>query len=90
MTAVAYAMTYKQVRQMTDDELIKQHDIATDNTVVGLSFFIDEIKRREAAKAAESNQALARESQRLARRSFWLAAASLALGATNVLVAIFS
>jgi len=82
------AASYAQLREMADDEIVLLYDETAINTSPGLSFYLDELRRRAADREAEVTRCLARESQRLARRSFWLAFASFALGASNVLLAV--
>jgi hypothetical protein len=42
--------TYRELRSLTDDQLIDAHDGAAKNTVVGVSYFLDELRRREQAR----------------------------------------
>lgn len=44
------APTLKRLKAMNDDELIEAYDKSTNNTVVGTSFLLDEIRFREAAR----------------------------------------
>jgi hypothetical protein len=44
------APTLQQLREMTDEEIIRLHDSHTHNTVIGLQFIHDEINRRNQDK----------------------------------------
>jgi hypothetical protein len=75
------SMTIEQLRKATDDELIERHDEMTVHTSVGVSFYLDELKRRETQRAMES-------SNRLARASFYLTIANTVLALVAVVVAL--
>ncbi len=42
------AHSIKELRRLSDDELIRQHDEAAKSTVVGTGYYLDEIRRRDA------------------------------------------
>lgn len=44
---VRMAYSLKQLRELTDDELIKKHDEVSQQTIMGMNYFLDELKRRE-------------------------------------------
>jgi hypothetical protein len=56
-------LTLADVQNMSDEELIKQHDtIATSHyVVVGLDYFLDEIKRRESSRQQNTMLAYTRQ-----------------------------
>ena len=41
------AKTIAELRELSDEQLIEEHDRATANVVVGISYYLDEIHRRE-------------------------------------------
>jgi hypothetical protein len=41
------ARTISQLRGLSDEQLIEEHDRTATNTVVGISYYLDEIQRRE-------------------------------------------
>jgi hypothetical protein len=49
------APSYQQLLEMSDDELIAIHDRLAENTVLGVNYFLEELRRR----------ALDRQTQRL-------------------------
>lgn len=38
--------TIEQLRQLSDEQLIQEHDEKAKNTVVGINYYIDELDRR--------------------------------------------
>lgn len=46
--------TYEKLRRVSDEELIWQHDESAKHTVVGISYFLDELARRDAQKVNNS------------------------------------
>jgi len=75
------SLSMKALRALTDDELIRQYDAATEHVVGGIDYYREELQRREQVTA---NQA----SDRLARASLRLAYATLVLSAAAVVIAI--
>jgi CHASE3 domain sensor protein len=63
-----------ELRALTDDDIVQRHDAHATNTVTSVSFYLDELRRREQVRAIEA-------SNRLARRAFWL-------GVTNTVLAL--
>jgi hypothetical protein len=72
--------TVANVRAMSDEEVIREHDAQGNNKGVSSSFYLDELRRREAERAEAASYALAAESHNLARRAYWLAVASCGRG----------
>jgi hypothetical protein len=56
-------LTIAQLQTLPDEELIKQHDaiIATHNIVVGVQYFLDELRRRESSRQQETMLAYTRQ-----------------------------
>lgn len=48
------AETLKDLRELPLDELIQRHDAAAPSTMVGVSYYLAEIARRDAAKQTET------------------------------------
>jgi hypothetical protein len=63
-----------KLRALSEQELIDQHDAQAQHTIVGISYFLDELRRREAMASA-----------RAANR---LAIASMGLSVISVVIAI--
>lgn len=53
-------MTYTlaQLRQASDDELISRHDALAESTVVGVSYYLEELARRDAARTTANMLAM--------------------------------
>lgn len=47
------ASKLEDIRALTDQELIKRHDHEAIHTVVGSQYYMDELARREAARATD-------------------------------------
>jgi hypothetical protein len=69
------------LRALTDDEIISRHDVIARNTSVGVNFYLDELRRREQARAIAA-------SNRLARAAFWLTVANTALALVAIIVTV--
>jgi hypothetical protein len=41
------AKTIAELRELSDEQLIEEHDLAATNTIVGISYYLDEIERRQ-------------------------------------------
>jgi hypothetical protein len=82
------APTVQQLRAMTDDEVIKAHDDTTSGMGVSSSFYLDELRRRDAVRAEAASYKLATESQKLAERVMWLTIVNAVFAALAVAVAI--
>jgi hypothetical protein len=79
--------TVANLRAMSDEEVIREHD-AQDNRGVDSSFYLDELRRREAVRAEAASYALATESHNLARRTYWLAVASFVIAGVAAAAAV--
>lgn len=75
------SLSVAKLHALSDDELIRLHDEAARHTVVGIAYYLDEIRRRE-------QLAMMRSNQRLARASFWLSVASTVLAAVAAVAAV--
>ena len=40
----------RELRDTTDDVLIRDHDVLAESTVVGVDYYLDELARRESAR----------------------------------------
>jgi hypothetical protein len=50
MSGPGQAKTIAELRSLSDEELIKQHDALVANTVAGTGFYLGELRRRESAR----------------------------------------
>jgi hypothetical protein len=64
---MAQAESLRQLRQLSDDELIRKHDAVAQRTEVGIAYYLDALKRREG--------------NRVAQRVYWLTCVLVALTA---------
>jgi hypothetical protein len=79
---------------MSDEEVIAEHD-AKWNVAEGGSFYLDELRRREAERAetaayelARSSHELATRAYELARQTYWLAIAAAVFSGVSTIAAI--
>lgn len=75
------SFSIEQLRTKTDDDIVRLHDQAAENTTVGVSYYLDELRRRETAAAM-------RASHRLALASFVMTAVSTVTAVVAVVIAL--
>lgn len=76
------SLTYRELRKMSDEELIDQHDKESKYTVVGTSYYLEELARRDSQRVNDS----------MLRCTKWITAmTAIMLLATvvNVLITLF-
>ncbi len=73
--------TIEQLRAAPDDELVRLHDKLAEHTITGVTYYLDELQRREQLRAMQS-------SQMLALASFVLSAANAVVAVVAVVVAL--
>jgi hypothetical protein len=83
-----HAPTVATLRAMTDEEIIRVHDETMQNTGVNSSFYLDELRRRDAVRAEAASQELATQSHNLAKRTYLLAMASFVVAAVAAAAAV--
>lgn len=81
MSCMSYSIA--QMRAMTDEQLIAEHDEHARNTVVATGYYLEELQRREQTRAIEASERLARVAVRLS----W---ASAVLSGVAVVVAVIA
>jgi uncharacterized membrane protein len=72
---------------LSDDQLIAEHDERAQHTVIGTSYYVEELSRRAQERDAKAMRELAEASHRLSVRTFWLTVASAALSVLAVIAA---
>lgn len=82
------APTVAALRAMSDEDIVRAHDETTSNMGTSSSFFLDELRRRDAVRAEAASYALATESHNLARRTYWLAVASFLVAGVAAAAAV--
>lgn len=80
-------MKIADLRAMSEPELVAAHD-AKWNAAEGSTFYLDELRRREAERAEAASYALANESHNLAQRTYWLAVASFVVAGVAAAAAV--
>ncbi|MEC4183307.1 hypothetical protein VJ918_00615 [Adlercreutzia sp. R21] len=48
------SLTYRELRKISDEELIDQHDKEAKYTVVGTSYYLEELARRDSQRVNDS------------------------------------
>ncbi len=85
---VSYSL--KDLRALSDDELVAKHDSLAINTFVGIAYYVDELNRRALERASRANEEATTAAVRLARQSFCLAAANMFLGLSALVVSVIA
>jgi len=75
------ANTLKELREMSDEQLIIEHDNLANRTQVGLNYYLDELNRREQNKQTEAMLSYT-------RRMFWFTVTVAILTVINVIAVL--
>lgn len=75
---------------MSDEEVVRQHDDLARSTSVGVNYWLDELDRRSADRAAAASHAAEAASLALGRRSYWLSAISAVTSVAALIVAVIT
>ncbi len=81
LTVSRMSHTIERLRAASDDDLIREHDKVATHMQAGVDYFLDELRRRDQARAM-------RTSQRLAFASFVLSAINAVLAVVAVVIAV--
>lgn len=71
------AKTISDLRSLSDEQLIEQHDQLAQNTVVGISYYLEELERRQVERQG-----------RLMIRLTWVITALTAVNVVAVIVSL--
>lgn len=82
------APSYRQLLDMSDEKLIAAHDAAAKNAGLGISYYLDELRRRATDRQTERMVELTAAIERLTRVVTALTAASVVLGVIALVVAV--
>jgi hypothetical protein len=85
------AWTVAALREATDNELIAAHDQDTRNMGVTASYYLDELRRRDARRAELATQRFELASYTLARRAYvlaWVTGVFAAVAAVAAVIAL--
>ena len=76
------ARTLRELTSLSEDKLIDDHDALAKNTVVGISYYLEELRYR---RQSRTNSAL----EKLTKRIYWLTVVVTVATIFNVGVAIW-
>lgn len=82
--------TIQELRNLSDEELIKEHDRKAVNTVVGTNYYMEELDRRSREKSNKNVLGLSIETQKLATRSYRLSLITLITSIIALIVGVVS
>lgn len=82
------ANTLKELREMSDEQLITEHDNLANRTQIGLNYYLDELKYREQNKQTETMILYTRKMLSFTHRMLWLTVLVAILTVINV-IAVF-
>ncbi len=80
--------SYGQLREMSDEQLITSHDRSAKNASLGLSYYLDELRRREADPQTQSMVEATITIERWTKRVTILTAVNVFLAGAALLVAM--
>ena len=70
------AYTWSELKKLHDDKLVKEHDWRAEHTVVGIDYFLEEMRHRNHARHAE---AMGAYTQRITRMTVIITVASVVM-----------
>ena len=82
------APSYRQLLEMSDDQMITAHDALAKQTTLGISYYLDELRRRATDRQTQRLVELTVAIERLTRVVTVLTAVSVVLGALALLGAL--
>ncbi|HEU0129751.1 MAG TPA: hypothetical protein VFQ85_02015 [Mycobacteriales bacterium] len=77
-----------ELRSRTDEELVALHDAAAEHTIVGVSYYLEELARRDTVRSGDRIEALTAQVTRLTTIITWLTALNAAAAVVGVVVAL--
>ena len=81
--------TWQKIKSLSDEELIAAHDKVSANTVVGVQYYLDELRYRSQNRIVEEQSRIAERVERYTKYLFWLTIAIAIATLINILVAVF-
>lgn len=75
------AKSIAELKSFTDEELISAHDRLSANTVVGVNYYLDELRQRMAKRSQD-------EMEKLTARIYWLTVAVAIATAVQLAIAL--
>ena len=84
------SQTVEQLRGMSKEQLIAEHDATSPNTVVGTKHYLEELARRDAAESNQRMLELTEQMNGMTRQMRDMTRAVLALTVVNVIIVLIS
>jgi hypothetical protein len=78
------APTVAQLRAMSEDDIVRAHDETTSRMATSSSFYLDELRRRDAQRVEAASYTLARRAYLLA----WVNGVNAAVAAAAAVIAL--
>ena len=82
--------TIGQLQKLSDEDLIKEHDLIAKTTVVGTQYYMNELDRRSKERNEQAMLSLSIETQKLATRTYGLSLITIALSIAALIISIIS
>ena len=82
------SFSWKDLKALSDKELVEGHDREAQNTVFSTNYYLAELRHRDQRRIAECQQRTAEEVKRLTERVARLTIVILVLTAANVVAAV--
>ncbi|MGA7672674.1 MAG: hypothetical protein WBW04_19810 [Nitrolancea sp.] len=81
--------TFAELREMTDDQLIAEHDSLAPTGGVGFGYYLDELSRRQTERQTDRMLQLAQSMASLTRYIFVLTVVNVILVAVTIAISVF-
>lgn len=78
------------LKSLSDEQLVAGHDDHAKTTVVGVSYFLAELRHRELQRLAQSQQRAAEKMERLTKWITWLTVFIAFMTVVNVVVVLWT
>ena len=85
---MAIAQRWEDLRALSDEELVAQHDEHVPNTVLGLGEYRAELRFRLSERSAAAQESIAEDVRRMTRTIQWLTMAAVLIAAAALVVAL--
>ena len=82
------ARKWQDIRSLTDEALIAAHDRESATTVVGIQYYMDELRYRNQSRIVEDQSRIAARVEKLKLCILWLTAIVTIATLANIVVAI--
>ena len=79
-----------ELKNLSDEQLVRGHDDQARGTVVGVNYYLAELRHRDLKRLAEGQQRSAEKMEKLTRRITWLTVLIAALTVVNIGVVLWA